>query len=123
MGIMTIIILMIVLIYFLKVVRREICAMVTKGTLTEGEALLANPEPSYILSVAEDSQYSSKKSQDGHTIGVCIIDVSTSKFIVGQVSGFMIPAFVFKCTYAHKTTIKLNRFLESRIVYCVASYH
>ncbi|CAM0951311.1 unnamed protein product [Alopecurus aequalis] len=67
-----------------KVVRREICAMVTKGTLTEGESLLANPDPSYILSVAEDSQYSSKKSQDGHTIGVCIIDVSTSKFIVGQ---------------------------------------
>uniref|UniRef100_A0ACD5YI65 Uncharacterized protein n=1 Tax=Avena sativa TaxID=4498 RepID=A0ACD5YI65_AVESA len=67
-----------------KVVRREICAMVTKGTLTEGESLLANPNPSYILSVAEDSQYSSKNSEDGQTIGVCIIDVSTSKFIVGQ---------------------------------------
>ncbi|XP_047048385.1 DNA mismatch repair protein MSH6 [Lolium rigidum] len=67
-----------------KVVRREICALVTKGTLTEGESLLSNPDPSYILSVTEDSQYSAKKSQDGHTIGVCIIDVSTSKFIVGQ---------------------------------------
>lgn len=67
-----------------KVVRREICAMVTKGTLTEGEFLLANPDPSYILSVAESYQHSSKKSQDGHTIGVCIVDVSTSKFVVGQ---------------------------------------
>ena len=88
--------------YSLKVVRREICAMVTKGTLTEGESLLANPDPSYILSVAEDSQFSSKKSQDGHTIGVCIIDVSTSKFIVGQVGGFMILVFVFNCTYVQK---------------------
>jgi DNA mismatch repair protein MSH6 len=95
---MTILILVIVLLYSLKVVRREICAMVTKGTLTEGESLLANPDPSYILSVTEDFQYSSKKSQDGHTIGVCIIDVSTSKFIVGQVGGFMILAFIFKCT-------------------------
>jgi DNA mismatch repair ATPase MutS len=96
---MTIFILVIVLLYSLQVVRREICAMVTKGTLTEGESLLSNPDPSYILSVTEDSQYSSKKSQDGHTIGVCIIDVSTSKFIVGQVGGFMILTFIFRCTY------------------------
>ncbi|EMS59893.1 DNA mismatch repair protein Msh6-1 [Triticum urartu] len=67
-----------------KVVRREICAMVTKGTLTEGESLLANPDTSYILSVAESYPCNSTKSQDGHTIGVCIIDVSTSKFIIGQ---------------------------------------
>ncbi|PAN12331.1 hypothetical protein PAHAL_2G259800 [Panicum hallii] len=67
-----------------KVVRREICAMVTKGTLTEGEHLLANPDPSYLLSVTESLQQSSNKSQDTCTIGVCIVDVSTSKFIVGQ---------------------------------------
>uniref|UniRef100_A0A0D3H6Q7 DNA mismatch repair protein n=1 Tax=Oryza barthii TaxID=65489 RepID=A0A0D3H6Q7_9ORYZ len=67
-----------------KVVRREICAMVTKGTLTEGESLLANPDPSYLFSVAESYQCGSEKDQDGHTIGVCIVDVSTSKFIVGQ---------------------------------------
>jgi DNA mismatch repair ATPase MutS len=96
---MTIFILVIVLLYSLQVVRREICALVTKGTLTEGESLLSNPDPSYILSVTEDTQYSSKKSQDGHTIGVCIIDVSTSKFIVGQVGGFMILTFIFRCTY------------------------
>jgi len=67
-----------------KVVRREICAVVTKGTLIEGEHLLANPDPSYLLSVTESHQQSSKKSQETCTIGVCIVDVSTSKFIVGQ---------------------------------------
>ncbi|KAG2634955.1 hypothetical protein PVAP13_2NG321800 [Panicum virgatum] len=67
-----------------KVVRREICAMVTKGTLTEGEHLLANPDPSYLLSVTESLQQSSNKSQYTCIIGVCIVDVSTSKFIVGQ---------------------------------------
>ncbi|CAN6166912.1 unnamed protein product [Urochloa humidicola] len=67
-----------------KVVRREICAVVTKGTLTEGEHLLANPDPSYLLSVTESHQQSLKKSQDTCTIGVCIVDVSTNKFIVGQ---------------------------------------
>uniref|UniRef100_A0A0E0M117 DNA mismatch repair protein n=1 Tax=Oryza punctata TaxID=4537 RepID=A0A0E0M117_ORYPU len=67
-----------------KVVRREICAMVTKGTLTEGESLLANPDPSYLFSVAESYQCGSEKNQDGHMVGVCIVDVSTSKFIVGQ---------------------------------------
>ncbi|XP_062194119.1 DNA mismatch repair protein MSH6-like isoform X2 [Phragmites australis] len=67
-----------------KVVRREICAVVTKGTLTEGESLLVNPDPSYLLSVTESYQHSSKKSQDACIIGVCIVDVSTSKFIVGQ---------------------------------------
>ncbi|KAJ1289623.1 hypothetical protein BS78_02G178900 [Paspalum vaginatum] len=67
-----------------KVVRREVCAVVTKGTLTEGDHLLANPDPSYLLSVTESQQQSSKKRQDTCTIGVCIVDVSTSKFIVGQ---------------------------------------
>ncbi|CAN6210658.1 unnamed protein product [Urochloa humidicola] len=67
-----------------KVVRREICAVVTKGTLTEGEHLLANPDPSYLLSVTESHQQSLKNSQDTCTIGVCIVDVSTNKFIVGQ---------------------------------------
>ncbi|KAF8657666.1 hypothetical protein HU200_059821 [Digitaria exilis] len=67
-----------------KVVRREICAVVTKGTLTEGEHLLANPDPSYLLSVTESPQQSSERSEDTCTIGVCIVDVSTNKFIVGQ---------------------------------------
>ncbi|TVU09494.1 hypothetical protein EJB05_42970, partial [Eragrostis curvula] len=67
-----------------KVVRREICAVVTKGTLTEGESLLTNPDLSYLLSVTESYQHCSTKDQEGCTIGVCIVDVSTSKFIIGQ---------------------------------------
>jgi DNA mismatch repair protein MSH6 len=88
------------MLYSLKVVRREICAVVTKGTLIEGEHQLANPDPSYLLSVTESHQQSSKKSQDTCTIGVCIVDVSTSKFIVGQVSAYRILCpfpFVLNC--------------------------
>jgi DNA mismatch repair protein MSH6 len=83
------------MLYSLKVVRREICAVVTKGTLIEGEHLLANPDPSYLLSVTESHQQSSKKSQETCTIGVCIVDVSTSKFIVGQVSAYILCPFPF----------------------------
>ncbi|KAJ6723351.1 DNA MISMATCH REPAIR PROTEIN MUTS FAMILY MEMBER, partial [Salix koriyanagi] len=32
-----------------KVVKREICAVITKGTLTEGELLSANPDASYLI--------------------------------------------------------------------------
>ncbi|KAK3133294.1 hypothetical protein QOZ80_6AG0534770 [Eleusine coracana subsp. coracana] len=67
-----------------KVVRREICAVVTKGTLTEGESLLVNPDLSYLLSITENYQRGSTKSEEECTIGICIVDVSTSKFIVGQ---------------------------------------
>lgn len=88
------------MLYCLKVVRREICAVVTKGTLTEGEHLLANPDPSYILSVTESHQQSSKKSEDTCTIGVCIVDVSTNKFIVGQVGAHKILSpFPFVSNY------------------------
>lgn len=88
------------MLYPLKVVRREICAVVTKGTLIEGEHLLANPDPSYLLSVTESYQRSPNKSQDTCTIGVSIVDVSTSKFIVGQVSAYIILClfpFVLNC--------------------------
>ncbi|KAF4364558.1 hypothetical protein G4B88_012140 [Cannabis sativa] len=36
-----------------KVVRREICGVVTKGTLTEGEMLSTNPDASYIMALTE----------------------------------------------------------------------
>ena len=81
------------MLYSLKVVRREICAMVTKGTLTEGEHLLANPDPSYLLSVTESLQQSSNKSQYTCIIGVCIVDVLASKFIVGQVGDKILAHF------------------------------
>ncbi|OAY70755.1 DNA mismatch repair protein MSH6, partial [Ananas comosus] len=67
-----------------KVVKREICAMVTKGTLTEGESLLMNPDASYLMSITENYQANENQNEKDTIIGVCMVDVSTSKFIVGQ---------------------------------------
>lgn len=68
----------------LKVVKREICAVVTKGTLTEGEMLTIKPDASYMISVTEGFiAYENQK--DLLVIGVCIVDVSTSRFMLGQV--------------------------------------
>lgn len=65
-----------------KVVKREICAVVTKGTLTEGEMLSANPDASYLMAVAECCQ--SLSSQERRIFGICVVDVATSKILLGQ---------------------------------------
>ncbi|KAL1816545.1 hypothetical protein ACET3Z_019119 [Daucus carota] len=65
-----------------KVVKREICAVVTKGTLTEGEMQLANPDASYIMAVAECCR--SLSSEERRIYGVCVVDVATSKILLGQ---------------------------------------
>ncbi|PON72400.1 DNA mismatch repair protein [Trema orientale] len=66
-----------------KVVKREICAVVTKGTLTEGEMLSANPDASYIMALTENCQ--NMGSQNAERIfGVCVVDVATSRVILGQ---------------------------------------
>ncbi|XP_065860345.1 DNA mismatch repair protein MSH6 [Euphorbia lathyris] len=61
-----------------KVVKREICAVVTKGTLTEGELLTANPDASYLMSLTENCQNS------GRSFGICVVDAATSRIILGQ---------------------------------------
>lgn len=66
-----------------KVVKREICAVVTKGTVTEGEMLSANPEASFIMAVAESPWHSSNQASN-LTFGVCVVDVATSRIILGQ---------------------------------------
>ncbi|KAK6260322.1 hypothetical protein SCA6_014796 [Theobroma cacao] len=66
-----------------KVVKREICAVVTKGTLTEGEMLSANPDPSYLMAVTECCQSSTNQNED-RIFGVCAVDVATSRIILGQ---------------------------------------
>ncbi|KAF6156960.1 hypothetical protein GIB67_039721 [Kingdonia uniflora] len=66
-----------------KVVRREICAVVTKGTLTEGEVLSTNPDASYLMAIAESFE-DSENQKDVVVIGVCVVDVSTSRFMLGQ---------------------------------------
>ncbi|RZR98384.1 hypothetical protein BHM03_00027734 [Ensete ventricosum] len=68
----------------LSVVKREICAMVTQGTLMEGESLFTNPDTSYLLSIAEHFQNPEVPGKGGGVIGLCVVDVSTSKFMVGQ---------------------------------------
>ncbi|XVF22104.1 hypothetical protein REPUB_Repub12eG0145100 [Reevesia pubescens] len=66
-----------------KVVKREICAVVTKVTLTEGEMLSANPDPSYLMAVTESCQSSTKQNEE-RVFGVCAVDVATSRVILGQ---------------------------------------
>ncbi|KAK4418061.1 DNA mismatch repair protein MSH6 [Sesamum alatum] len=66
-----------------KVVKREICGVVTKGTLTEGEMLSTNPDASYLLAVTESCLVSANQ-QGVHIFGVCVVDVATSKIILGQ---------------------------------------
>ncbi|XWS76639.1 hypothetical protein CRYUN_Cryun01aG0194500 [Craigia yunnanensis] len=65
-----------------KVVKREICAVVTKGTLTEGEMMSANPDPSYLMTVNENCQSSNQYEE--RVFGVCAVDVATSRIILGQ---------------------------------------
>lgn len=69
-----------------QVVRREICAVVTKGTLTEGEMLAANPDASYLMAVTESS-LTAAFQQEKRTYGVCMVDISTGRVIIGQVQG------------------------------------
>lgn len=65
-----------------KVVKREICAVVTKGTLTEGEMMSTNPEASYLMAVTESCQILA--NHQDRIFGICVVDVATSKVILGQ---------------------------------------
>ncbi|KAJ4956317.1 hypothetical protein NE237_013100 [Protea cynaroides] len=65
-----------------KVVKREICAVVTKGTLTEGEMLSNTPDASYLIAVTENQILGNQ--EEGIVVGVCLVDVSTSRFMLGQ---------------------------------------
>ncbi|XP_008451484.1 DNA mismatch repair protein MSH6 isoform X2 [Cucumis melo] len=66
-----------------KVVKREICAVVTKGTLTEGEMLSLNPDASYLMAVTEKF-HGLENQQAERILGVCVVDVATSRVILGQ---------------------------------------
>lgn len=79
--------------------KREICAVVTKGTLMEGEMLSRNPDASYTMAVTENCQ-SSENQQAAHIFGVCVVDVTTSKIVLGQV------VFLLKCMFSLLVHIK-----------------
>lgn len=58
--------------------------MVTKGTLTDGELLSANPEAAYLMALTEHHENHPTEVSE-HLYGVCIVDVATSRVILGQV--------------------------------------
>nr|XP_043621145.1 DNA mismatch repair protein MSH6 isoform X2 [Erigeron canadensis] len=66
-----------------KVVKREICAVITKGTLTDGEMMSAHPDASYLFAISECCQASENKQND-RIYGVCVADVATSKIMIGE---------------------------------------
>lgn len=77
---------------FLQVVKREICSVITKGTLTDGEMLLANPEASYLMAVTEKCLIS-ENSKAERILGVCLVDAAASKITLGQVCGRFLLLF------------------------------
>lgn len=64
--------------------KREICAVVTRGTLTDGEMLLTNPDASYLMALTEGGESLTDQEAE-HNFGVCLVDVATKKIILGQV--------------------------------------
>ncbi|XP_010456087.1 PREDICTED: DNA mismatch repair protein MSH6 [Camelina sativa] len=66
-----------------KVVKREICAVVTKGTLTDGEMLSTNPDASYLMALTEGGESLTDQKAE-HIFGVCLVDVATKKIMLGQ---------------------------------------
>lgn len=46
---------------------------------------MANPDTSYILSVTENCKILEDAGKGGVILGLCFVDVSTSKFMIGQV--------------------------------------
>ncbi|XP_010556697.1 PREDICTED: DNA mismatch repair protein MSH6 [Tarenaya hassleriana] len=65
-----------------KVVKREVCAVVTKGTLTEGEMFLTNPDASYLMALTEGDNLTKRNAE--RNFGVCLIDVATKRIMLGQ---------------------------------------
>ena len=59
------------------------CAVLTKGTLTDGEMLAGSPEASFLLAVVEGEE----NGEGGVDVGVCALDAAAGRFIVGQVAG------------------------------------
>eukprot|EP00898_Chlorokybus_atmophyticus_P000955 jgi/Chlat1/1860/Chrsp141S02178 len=67
-----------------KVVRREVCAKLTRGTLVDSEMLQSNPDPSYLLSITEAPVREDAQDMEAVDIGVCFVDTAASRFMLGQ---------------------------------------
>ncbi|KAI5108601.1 DNA mismatch repair protein Msh6 [Silurus meridionalis] len=69
---------------FDRVVRREVCRIITRGTQTYSvlDGAPSEAESKYLLSVKEKNQVES--TGQSHIYGVCFIDSSVGRFYVGQ---------------------------------------
>ncbi|KAI4873828.1 hypothetical protein NFI96_016848 [Prochilodus magdalenae] len=69
---------------FDKVVRREVCRVITRGTQTYSvlDGAPSEVQSKYLLSVKEKNEEES--AGHGHIYGVCFIDTSVGRFHVGQ---------------------------------------
>ncbi|CAM6117172.1 unnamed protein product [Calypogeia fissa] len=70
-----------------KVVRREVCAILTKGTIVDGEMLETSPDAAYLMSITEMApahQENSVSPENSATMGVCFVDTSTSHIMLSQ---------------------------------------
>ncbi|XP_024530362.1 DNA mismatch repair protein MSH6 isoform X3 [Selaginella moellendorffii] len=63
-----------------KVVRREICAIITKGTMVDSGMISDNAEPSFLAAVTEKAD-----NYGSSLVGLCVVDASRALFMLGQV--------------------------------------
>ncbi len=79
----------------IKVVNRELVAVLTQATLTDAEMLQAQPDAAYLLSITEQQIAKAEPGQeeDGAQqglngksvrIGICAVDVATARILLGQ---------------------------------------
>ena len=80
-----------------KVVKRDLVAVLTQATLTDAEMLQAQPDAAYLLSIT-DQELGTRPSASGEPhcgaeagpaakhvrIGICAVDVASARFILGQ---------------------------------------
>lgn len=69
---------------FDKVVKREVCRIITRGTQTYSvlDGAPSETQSKYLLSIKEKSEEDS--TGHGHIYGVCFIDTSVGRFHIGQ---------------------------------------
>lgn len=58
---------------------REVCAVITKGTMVDGDIVATSSEASVMLSLTERPLHN-----DASVLGLCVVDASTSSFQLGQ---------------------------------------
>ncbi|MCO5583206.1 hypothetical protein L7F22_037114 [Adiantum nelumboides] len=64
-----------------KVVKREVCGIITKGTIMEAGMLSSSPDAAYLMAIVEEENLNCSS-----TIGLCVLDAATSRFMLGQCS-------------------------------------